>query len=218
MKSVLLNQFNKINQKIKRITDKWSDYSEKDQAKIEYLINDMKSEVIKKIIKQIKKKYHDFNKFSYELIKIKHDDSLSNQDKFHFLNLLIAECRESKQDKIITHCHVLIDTLLNDENIAPIDKIKKELEIDPLYEEGWKAYGSLLLNNHDYEGALRAFKERLELNKKSFESWFDIGKLYFKLERYSDAISNFRKSLEIDTNNSQVMDYLEQALKMSERL
>ena len=75
--------------------------------------------------------------------------------------------------------------------------------------------GNLYYQKGNYEKAISAYETVLKSGKHSADLYFNLGNSYYKLNRVAPAIFNFEKALLLNPNDSEIINNLSFAQKMT---
>ena len=102
-----------------------------------------------------------------------------------------------------------IISLINDKNfkksILLIEDLINKFPNDFFLEN---FYGTILLNNKEYDKAEKYFKLSINNNNKFSAAYFNLGLLLYENGQYKKAIENFSFTIDLDNSHSQAFLYI----------
>jgi tetratricopeptide (TPR) repeat protein len=66
----------------------------------------------------------------------------------------------------------------------------------------WEKRGGKLFTEHDFAGAVRAYRQALALDNYRSTLWQALGDAHFALEQYKEALSSYEQALSLNPNDS----------------
>tara|TARA_B100000963_G_scaffold355683_1_gene374382 strand:+ start:2141 stop:4120 length:1980 start_codon:yes stop_codon:yes gene_type:complete len=79
-------------------------------------------------------------------------------------------------------------------------QIKKSIEINPNYYQGYNSLGNILFKKNDFDEALKAYQKAIDLKFDYHETYHNIGNVYLKLKQIDKAIENYNLALKFNPN------------------
>ncbi len=79
-------------------------------------------------------------------------------------------------------------------------QLKKSIEINPKYYQGYNSLGNILFKKDDLNEALEAYQKAIELKFDYFETYHNKGNVYFKLRKIDMALKNYNLATKFNPN------------------
>lgn len=92
---------------------------------------------------------------------------------------------------------------------ADLEQYEKMLNYDlassqpPSPVDEWEKRGGKLFTEHDFAGAVRAYRQALALDNYRSTLWLALGDAHFALEQYQEALSAYEQALQLNPNDAQ---------------
>jgi len=72
-----------------------------------------------------------------------------------------------------------------------IVQLKKSIEINPNYFQGYNSLGNVFLKKNEFDDAIKSYNKAIELKNDYFEAYHNRGNAYLKLKKIDKAIDNY---------------------------
>ena len=79
-------------------------------------------------------------------------------------------------------------------------QLKKSIEINPKYHQGYNSLGNIYLKQGELNQALEAYQKAIELKPNYFESYHNKGNVYLKLRQIDLALENYNLATKFNSN------------------
>ena len=91
---------------------------------------------------------------------------------------------------------------------------RRAVELDPEDERAQVGLAGMLLQQHDYDAAMKPAEEALRLNPRNVAAHNMLGLALANRLKFDEAISQFQAALAIDPASAEARDYLARTLKL----
>ena len=81
-----------------------------------------------------------------------------------------------------------------------IIQLKKSIEINPNYYQGYNSLGNIFFKKNDFNEALEAYQKAIDLKIDYYESYHNKGNVYLKLKQIDKALENYNLSTKFNSS------------------
>ena len=81
-----------------------------------------------------------------------------------------------------------------------IIQLKKSIEINPNYYQGYNSLGNIFFKKNDFNEALEAYQKAIDLKFDYHESYYNKGNVYLKLKQIDKALENYNLSTKFNSS------------------
>ena len=75
-----------------------------------------------------------------------------------------------------------------------VTQLKKSIEINPDYYQGYNSLGNIFFKKNDLNAALEAYQKAIDLKFDYYETYHNRGNVYLKLRQIDKALENYNLS------------------------
>ena len=79
-------------------------------------------------------------------------------------------------------------------------QLKKSIEINPNYYQGYNSLGNIFFKKNDFNEALEAYQKAIDLKFDYYESYHNKGNVYLKLKQIDKALENYNLSTKFNSS------------------
>ncbi len=79
-------------------------------------------------------------------------------------------------------------------------QLKKSIEINPNYYQGYNSLGNIFFKKNDFKEALEAYEKAIKLKFDYFETYHNTGNVYLKLGQIDKALKNYNLATKFNPN------------------
>ena len=81
-----------------------------------------------------------------------------------------------------------------------IVQLKKSIEINPNYYQGYNSLGNIFFKKNDFNEALEAYQKAIDLKFDYYEAYYNIGNVHLKLRKIDKALKNYNLSTKYNSS------------------
>ena len=81
-----------------------------------------------------------------------------------------------------------------------IVQLKKSIEINPNYFQGYNSLGNVFLKKNEFDEAIKSYDKAIKLKNDYFEAYHNRGNAYLKLKKIDKAINNYNLATKFNPN------------------
>ena len=79
-------------------------------------------------------------------------------------------------------------------------QLKKSIEINPNYYQGYNSLGNIFFKKNDFNAALEAYQKAIDLKFDYYETYHNRGNVYLKLRQIDKALENYNLSTKFNSS------------------